>query len=344
MALTSGGLMAPRSAALLCAARAVATLICPCRKPPRSWRSLSRTAAPVSRAVISSWLHVRVSTRGRHEQRKATRTFEQNNSGASRSLSFSLLVSPVDTTGSSSFLSRWEHVGKANVTTMHVVISLPSSCWHNQRSIKKKNISVGKQSAAPPLLYSQRSASHLRHHLISLIVDIFDTAVQIPRPRAQHDAVTWRHAIGVLADLVLLPHHYAFEAIGGCARQKGTCIFCSTPRQCHCWNLRPTARGTRRSLLLLRGTRELMYDIEDHNTNVFSKTPPHHTRRRDLHAVGAHVRVCQEKRRALECVLETHSGSWETWKNVRAAALTLTILARNPSSPLKWTTPRVARR
>ena len=62
------------------------------------------------------------------------------------------------------------------------------------------------------------------------------------------------------------------------------------------------------------------------------------------HAVGAHVRVCGVKKRALECLLETHSGSWDTWKNVRAAALTMTILARNPSSPLKWTTPRIARR
>ena len=80
-----------------------------------------------------------------------------------------------------------------------------------------------KASAAPPLLDGQRPASHLRHHLISLIVDIFDTAVQIPRPRAQHGAVTWRHAIGARADLVLLAHRFAFEAIGGCAKQKVTC-------------------------------------------------------------------------------------------------------------------------
>ena len=54
---------------------------------------------------------------------------------------------------------------------------------------------------------------------------MFDTAVQIPRPRAQHGAVTWRHAIGARADIVLLAHYPAFEAIGGCARQKVTCTF-----------------------------------------------------------------------------------------------------------------------
>ena len=58
--------------------------------------------------------------------------------------------------------------------------------------------------------------------IISLIVDIFDAAVQIPRPRAQHGAVTWRHVIGARSDLVVLAHRFAFEAIGGCARQKGT--------------------------------------------------------------------------------------------------------------------------
>ena len=112
MALTSGGgLMSPRSPAEPRAARPIATLSCPCRKPHRSWRSLSRTAAPLSRAVISSWLHVRGSARRRHERRRATRTFEQNTSGASRSLSVSLLVSPVDTTGSSSSVTketRWK--------------------------------------------------------------------------------------------------------------------------------------------------------------------------------------------------------------------------------------------
>ena len=87
----------------------------------------------------------------------------------------------------------------------------------------KKN--VGQQSAAPPLLDSQRPASHLRHHLISLVVDIFDRGVQIPRPRAQHGVVSWRHAIGARADLVLLAHRFAFEAIGGCAKQKVTCTF-----------------------------------------------------------------------------------------------------------------------
>ena len=97
---------------------------------------------------------------------------------------------------------------------MHFVISLPSSCWQNQRSIsRKKNISVGQQIAAPPLLDGQRPASHLRDHLISLIVDIFDAAVQIPRPRAQHGAVTWRQAIRARADIVLLAHRFAFEAI-----------------------------------------------------------------------------------------------------------------------------------
>ena len=78
-------------------------------------------------------------------------------------------------------------------------------------------------SAALPLLDGQRPASHLRHHLISFIVDIFDTAVQISRPKAQHGVVTWRHAIGARADIVLLAHRFAFEAIGGCAKQKVTC-------------------------------------------------------------------------------------------------------------------------
>ena len=121
--------------------------------------------------------------------------------------------------------SQRRHVGNANVTTMHVVISLPSSCWQNQRSISQKNLSVGQQIAAPPLLDGQRPASHLRDHLISLIVDIFSTAVQIPRPRAQHGSVTWRHTIGARADLDLLSHRFALEAIGGCARQNATCTF-----------------------------------------------------------------------------------------------------------------------
>ena len=61
MALTSGGgLLAPRSAALPCAARPIATLICSCHKPPSSRRSVRRPAALVSRAVISSWLDVGV--------------------------------------------------------------------------------------------------------------------------------------------------------------------------------------------------------------------------------------------------------------------------------------------
>ena len=81
------------------------------------------------------------------------------------------------------------------------------------------------ESAAPPTLDSQRLASHLWHHLISLIVDIFDTAVQIPRPRAQHGAVAWRHTIGERADIVLLAQRFAFETIGGWARQKVTCTF-----------------------------------------------------------------------------------------------------------------------
>ena len=108
-----------------------------------------------------------------------------------------------------------------------VVISLPSSCWHNQRSnsLKKTHLLCKKASAAPLLLDEQRPASHLRNHLISLTVDIFDTAVQIPRSRAQHGAVTWRHAIGARADLVLLAHRFAFKAIGGCAKQKVTCTF-----------------------------------------------------------------------------------------------------------------------
>ena len=146
MALTSGGgLLAPRSFALLCAASPIATLICPCCKPPRSWRSLSRTAAPVSRAVISSWLHVRGSARGRQEQRKATRTFEQNTSGGSRRLSFSLLVSPVDTTGSSSFLSqkgtRWKHQ-RDNDACRHLyahclTLSWPFACLVLAQSTKQ---------------------------------------------------------------------------------------------------------------------------------------------------------------------------------------------------------------
>ena len=117
---------------------------------------------------------------------------------------------------------------------MHVVISLrslsnvvvavcsPRVGIINEASLNKTYL-LGNR--APPLLDGQGPASHLRDHLISLTLDIFDTAVQIPRPRAQHGAVTWRHTIGARADLGLLAHHFAFEAIGGCARQKGTCTF-----------------------------------------------------------------------------------------------------------------------
>ena len=61
MALTSGGgRLTSRIATLLCAATVIATLICSFRKPPSSRRSLRRTAAAVSLAVSSRWLHVAV--------------------------------------------------------------------------------------------------------------------------------------------------------------------------------------------------------------------------------------------------------------------------------------------
>ena len=109
-----------------------------------------------------------------------------------------------------------------SLSNVVVAVCSPRFGTINEATLKK-NTSVVQESAAPPLLDSQRPASHLRHHLSSLIVDIFDTAVQIPRPRAQHGAVTWRHTIGARADIVLLAYRSAFEAIGGCSRQKGTC-------------------------------------------------------------------------------------------------------------------------
>ena len=130
---------------------------------------------------------------------------------ASRSQPFSLLFSflpplfqrrrcltqemPVDTTSSSSSLSQRRHVGNANVTTMHVVISTVIVSHCRGRLLPR----VVQESAAPPRLDGQRPASHLRNHLISLTVGIFDTAVQIPRPRVQHRAATWRHTIGARA-------------------------------------------------------------------------------------------------------------------------------------------------
>ena len=149
--------------------------------------SLRRTAAPLSRAVISSWLDVGVqpevamNKEGRHAQLSKTPRAPAEICPSAFSSRPSTRQAPPPPP------SQWRHVGDANVTTMHVVISLPSSCWQNQRSISQKNISVGQQIAAPPLLDEQRPASHLRDHLISFIVDIF----QYGRANTKAESATW---------------------------------------------------------------------------------------------------------------------------------------------------------